>query len=39
MAEAGQGEFAIPKSKVKYFRGNDNVIIRVRGKVYKDSNI
>ena len=39
MAEAGEGEWAIPKSKTKLFRGNNNVIIRINGKTYNKSEI
>lgn len=39
MGEAGEGELAIPESKLKIFRGESNVIIRVGGKVYQPDNI
>lgn len=39
IAEQGEGEWAIPKSKVKLFRGNNNVIIRINGNTYNKTQI
>jgi len=36
IGEAGEGEYIIPKSKMKQFRGDNNIIIRFNGKVYKE---
>ena len=32
--EAGQGEFIIPQSKLKLFRGDNNFIVRINGNIY-----
>ena len=34
LGEVGEGEFAIPQSKVDLFRGNNNVVIKFRKGVY-----
>lgn len=39
MSEQGHGEFAIPQSKLKYFRGESNVILRFNGKIYNQQQI
>lgn len=39
MSEAGHGEWAIPESKTKLFRGNNNVVVRINGKIYNKSAI
>ena len=39
MSEALQGEFAIPESKLKLFRGNNNLIIRIKGKTYNQDQV
>lgn len=39
LGEAGQGEFAIPQSKMKLFRGNNNIILRFNKGIYNQKEI
>lgn len=39
LGEAGQGEFAIPQSKMKLFRGNNNIILRFNKGLYNQKQV
>ena len=34
LGEVGQGEYAIPESKVDLFRGNNNIVVKFKKGVY-----
>ena len=39
LGEAGQGEFAIPESKLDLFRGNNNIILRFNKGVHNQKEV
>lgn len=39
LGESGQGEYAIPQSKMNLFRGNNNIILRFKKGVYDQKEI
>lgn len=39
LGEAGQGEYAIPQSKMGLFRGNNNIVLRFKKGVYNQKEI
>ena len=39
LGESGQGEYAIPQSKMDLFRGNNNIVLRFKKGVYNQKEI